>query len=80
MCHLAQERLRNWEVREAKKAKDYEKEKAKEKKKTDEQEREAKKLKEFLEDYDDERDDPKFYKGRELARRLTDRYSRLDWF
>ena len=80
LCHLAQERLRNWEVREAKKAKDYEKEKAKEKKKTDEQEREAKKLKEFLEDYDDERDDPKFYKGRELARRLTDRYSRLDWF
>ena len=73
---IAQERLRNWEVREAKKAKDYEKEKAKEKKKTDEQEREAKKLKEFLEDYDDERDDPKFYKGRELARRLTDRYSK----
>lgn len=28
----------------------------------DEQAREAKKLKEFLEDYDDERDDPKFYK------------------
>ena len=34
----------------------------------------ARKLKEFLEDYDDERDDPKFYKGRELQRRLADRY------
>ena len=33
----------------------------------------ARKLKEFLEDYDDERDDPKFYKGRELQRRLADR-------
>jgi len=68
-----QERLRSWEVREAKKAKDYEKDKSKEKKKADEQEREAKKLKEFLEDYDDERDDPKFYKGRELTRRQSDR-------
>merc|ERR1719342_447048 len=45
----------------------------KKKKKTDEMEREARKLKEFLEDYDDERDDPKFYKGRELARRIQDR-------
>merc|ERR1719352_1162400 len=36
-------------------------------------EREGRKLKEFLEDYDDERDDPKFYKGRELQRRLADR-------
>ena len=32
-------------------------------------------MKEFLEDYDDERDDPKFYKGRELQRRLADRYN-----
>ena len=37
-------------------------------------EREGRKLKEFLEDYDDERDDPKFYKGRELQRRLADRF------
>ena len=31
-------------------------------------------MKEFLEDYDDERDDPKFYKGREMQRRLQDRW------
>lgn len=68
-----QERLRIWETREGKKSKDYEKEQVKDKKKTDEIEREGRKLKEFLEDYDDERDDPKFYKGRELARRLQDR-------
>ena len=30
-------------------------------------------MKEFLEDYDDERDDSKFYKGRELQRRIADR-------
>lgn len=68
-----QERLRAWEAREAKKAKEYEAYSFKEKKKSDEQEREGRKLKEFLEDYDDERDDPKFYKGRELQRRLTER-------
>ena len=37
-------------------------------------EREARKLKEFLEDYDDEKDDHKYYKNRELARRMTNRY------
>ena len=46
----------------------------KERKKVEEMEREGRKLKEFLEDYDDERDDPKFYKGRELQRRLADRF------
>lgn len=30
----------------------------------EEREKEAKRLKEFLEDYDDERDDPKYYKGK----------------
>ena len=36
-------------------------------------EREGRKLKEFLEDYDDEKDDAKYYKNRELARRMGDR-------
>ena len=40
----------------------------------------ARKLKEFLEDYDDERDDPKFYKGRELQRRLADRYRFVGYY
>ena len=68
-----QERIRKWEAREEKKAKEYAKQKSKETKKTDEQEKEAKKLKEFLEDYDDGRDDEKYYKGRELDRRLAER-------
>lgn len=76
-----QERLLNWEQREKRKIKEYEKValisrtiyncqrftflnqiRLKEKVKQDEREKEAKRLKEFLEDYDDERDDVKYYK------------------
>merc|ERR1711881_707724 len=35
--------------------------------------REGKKLREFLEDYDDDRDDDKYYKGSKLERRLAER-------
>lgn len=55
-------RLRSWETRERRKAKDHEKDKEKEISREEVREREAKRLKEFLEDYDDERDDPKYYK------------------
>lgn len=55
-------RFSNWEIRERRKAKEYEKEREKERLKEEEREREAKRLKEFLEDYDDERDDVKYYK------------------
>lgn len=54
--------FRNWESRERRKAKDYEKEREKERVKEEEKERDAKRMKEFLEDYDDERDDAKYYK------------------
>lgn len=57
-----QERLRNWEARERRKAKEYERDREKERCREEERENEAKRLKEFLEDYDDERDDPKYYK------------------
>lgn len=68
-----QERLKNWELRERKKAREYEKEKEREDERKAEESREARRLREFLEDYDDERDDPKFYKGSALERRLRDR-------
>lgn len=54
--------FRIWENRERKKAKDYERVKEKELKREEKREKEAKIMKEFLEDYDDERDDPKYYK------------------
>lgn len=44
----------------------------------EDREREAKRLKEFLEDYEDDRDDPKYYKGKELQRRLSDRLREAD--
>jgi RNA-binding protein 25 len=55
------------------KSKDYDREKAKEERKKLEEEEERRKLKEFLEDYDDERFDSKYYKGNNLSRRLRDR-------
>lgn len=73
-----QERLRNWELRERRKAKDYERDQERERCREEDREREAKRLKEFLEDYDDERDDPKYYKGKELQRRLSDRLREAD--
>lgn len=54
--------FRIWENRERKKTKDYERAKEKELKREEKREKEAKIMKEFLEDYDDERDDPKYYK------------------
>lgn len=53
---------RIWENRERKKTKEYERVKEKELKREEKREKEAKIMKEFLEDYDDERDDPKYYK------------------
>ncbi|XP_059164253.1 RNA-binding protein 25-like [Physella acuta] len=68
-----QERLKNWESRERKKSREYEKENEREEERKSEEAREARRLKEFLEDYDDLRDDPKFYKGSGLMRRLKER-------
>ncbi|KAK6295379.1 hypothetical protein J4Q44_G00346050 [Coregonus suidteri] len=68
-----QERLKNWEIRERKKARDYSKESEREEERRREMTKESKRLKEFLEDYDDDRDDPKYYRGSALQKRLRDR-------
>lgn len=73
-----QRRLREWELRESRKAKEYEREKHKEEKIKGEEEKETRRLKEFLEDYDDERDDPKYYKGGSFSKRLRDRQKEMD--
>ncbi|XP_035687848.1 RNA-binding protein 25-like isoform X2 [Branchiostoma floridae] len=57
-----QERLKAWETRERRKTREYDKENEREEDRKKEMIKEAKRLKEFLEDYDDERDDPKYYK------------------
>ncbi|KAM6969191.1 RNA-binding protein 25 isoform 2-T2 [Tautogolabrus adspersus] len=68
-----QERLKNWEIRERKKGRDYSKDSEREDERRREMTKEAKRLKEFLEDYDDDRDDPKYYRGSALQKRLRDR-------
>ncbi|VDM56775.1 unnamed protein product [Angiostrongylus costaricensis] len=64
-------RLTKWEARERQKAKQYEREERREKDRRDIL-KEAKKLKHFLEDYDDEKDDPKYYKSSSLFQRKRD--------
>ncbi|KAG5670293.1 hypothetical protein PVAND_000569 [Polypedilum vanderplanki] len=71
-------RLEAWESRERKKAKEYEKLREKEIKREEKREREAKIMKEFLEDYDDERDDPKFYKGKAYKTLMAERLAEAD--
>ncbi|XP_034018025.1 RNA-binding protein 25b [Thalassophryne amazonica] len=73
-----QERLKNWEMRERKKARDYTKEAEREDERRREMIKEGKRLKEFLEDYDDDRDDPKFYRGSALQKRLRDREKEME--
>lgn len=73
-----QERLKNWEGRERKKGREYEREMEKEGEKKDELARERKHLLEFLEDYDDYKDDPKYYKGSALQRRRRERETEVE--
>ncbi|XP_054719030.1 RNA-binding protein 25-like [Uloborus diversus] len=73
-----QDRLRNWTARERRKAKEYEKEKTKADEQRKDESKEARRLKEFLEDYDDEKDDPKYFKGSALARRLKEREKEIE--
>ena len=55
--------LRKWESRERKKIREHDKEKQREKERRVEENKESKRLREFLEDYNDERDDVKYYKS-----------------
>ena len=52
---------------------EYKKDSSKETKRLEDIDREGKKLREFLEDYDDDRDDDKYYKNEKLERRMNDR-------
>jgi len=54
--------LRAWEGREQAKIREYRKIKDRQKRHEDEASKEAKKMKQFLEDYDDEKHDSKHYR------------------
>ncbi|CAB3976593.1 RNA-binding 25 [Paramuricea clavata] len=72
------ERLKAWELRERKKQREYDRELEKERENDSEQAREKKHLLEFLEDYDDEQDDPKYYRGSSFDRRLQARIQEME--
>ncbi|XP_065920862.1 RNA-binding protein 25-like isoform X2 [Dysidea avara] len=72
------ERLKHWETRERKKLKEYEREKTKEDEKQEEMEKDKRHLAEFLEDYDDDKDDTRYYKGSAFARRRREREIELE--
>lgn len=71
-------RLREWEKREAEKARKYAIRLSEERDRKQLEEQESMKLKEFLEDYKDDRDDIRFYRGSALARRLADRRKEIE--
>jgi len=57
---------------------EYEAEKQRELARLRDEEKEGKRLLAFLEDYNDETDDPKYYKGTALARRLKEREHEIE--
>jgi RNA-binding protein 25 len=65
-------RLDEWEKRERRMAKQYAKDEEEEIKRKKMILKEAKKLRQFLEDYEDERDDAKYYKSSSLFQRRRD--------
>jgi hypothetical protein len=71
-------RLRDWESREQKRARDYEIDKKNEINRRRQVQKDKKKLKQFLEDYDDEKDDEDFYKNLNLSKRLKMREKEIE--
>lgn len=67
--HAYQERLRAWEIRERRRKRDYEKRDERDAVMRKEMLREAKRLQEFLADYDDMKMDPKYYTGGAMMKR-----------
>lgn len=73
-----QQRLRNWENREVRKDREQEDYQRREKERQAEEAKEAKKLKVFLEDYDDDRDDSKYYRSSVMKSRVRERQKELE--
>lgn len=71
-------RLDGWENRERQKRREYESYEDHEAERKEEQAKERKKIAAFLEDYEDERDDEKYYRGSALSRRIRDREREIE--
>jgi len=68
-----QERLRGFEMRERRKKREIENLEERKNRERKEMEREAKRLRDFLADYDDDKCDQKFYSGQNLYKRRNER-------
>lgn len=75
---IYQKRLRDWEKRELDKARRLTARVEEERDRKLLEEHESKKLKEFLEDYNDDRDDIRYYRGSALARRISERQKEIE--
>ena len=73
-----QQRLRNWENREVRKNREFDDYQRREQERQAEETKEAKKLKVFLEDYDDDRDDSKYYRSSVMKSRLRERQKEME--
>ncbi|XP_011410501.2 PREDICTED: RNA-binding protein 25-like [Amphimedon queenslandica] len=72
------DRLRQWEHREKRRALDYQYEREEEETKRLKLDKERKRMIEFFEDYDDEKQDYRYYKGSEFTRRHDDRVLEME--
>jgi RNA-binding protein 25 len=70
--------LRQWEAREKRKASDYDYERDDDEAKRSKSEKDKKRLMEFLEHYDDDKSDNRYYKGNDWLRRREDRNMEIE--
>ena len=75
---LPTQRLRAWESRERRKVKQYKFEREKEEERKQEMKNEAVSLGRFLADYDDEKEDSKYYRGGAYSRRKREREMEIE--
>ena len=75
-----QERLNVWEARERRKAREWERIESKDNDRRRQMAKEARRLRDFLESYNDEKDDRKFYfgSGSAFAKRIESRKKELE--
>jgi RNA-binding protein 25 len=70
--------LRDWEVREKRRNREFVKEEEKVKEKAERKARDRKKAKRLMEKYDDEKDDKRYYSGGDLSRLKRERQMEID--
>ncbi|XP_062503056.1 RNA-binding protein 25-like isoform X2 [Corticium candelabrum] len=71
-------RFKDWEIREKRRTREYEKEDEKEKEKAERRARDRKKAKRHMEKYDDEKDDKRYYSSSDMFRLRRERQMEIE--